>query len=73
MLEDNDRHMTGLGYVSFAMSLNNSGILVELSKAICGYTVEDEGVFCEIRQCFMRIGALLAKRFRQPQVSCFSI
>jgi transposase InsO family protein len=35
-LEDNDRYLK----VSFAMSFRNPGILVELPKAICGYTVE---------------------------------
>ena len=44
-LEDNDRYLK----VSFEMSLRNSGILVEIPTAICGYSVEEEGVFREVR------------------------
>mgnify|MGYP005994071953 FL=1 len=44
-LEAGDIHLT----VLFEMSSCNSGILVELPKAICGYTVEEEGVFREVR------------------------
>ena len=43
--EDNDIHLT----VLFEMSSCNSGIMVEIPTAICGYTVEEEGVFHEVR------------------------
>ena len=39
-LEDNNIHLT----VLFVMSSCNSGILVEMPTAICGYSVEEEGV-----------------------------
>ena len=38
-LGDNGRYLTDLGHMSFAMSLHNSRILVEIPKAICGYLV----------------------------------
>ena len=44
-LEAGDIHLT----VLFEISLRNSGILVEMPTGICGYTVEDEGVFREVR------------------------
>ena len=41
----NDRHLT----VSFEVFLHNSGISVEMLTGICGYTVEEEVVFHEVR------------------------
>ena len=41
----NDRHLT----VLFEVFLHNSGISVEMPTGICGYTVEEEGVFHEVR------------------------